>query len=153
MNRRESFRIMAAGAATLLLGRSALLAYAPKKHMVVYKSPTCGCCSAWVKHVRAAGYEVETHDVDDVMPFKRKYGVPADLASCHTAVVDGYAIEGHVPADVIDKLLREKPKHAKVLAVPGMPAGSPGMEMGGRKDAYNVILVDAKGTRAVYAKR
>jgi hypothetical protein len=144
---------MAVGTAALMLGNTALLACAPRKRMIVYKSPTCGCCNGWVKHVQAAGYEVETHDVEVVTPYKEKYGVPLDLASCHTAVVDGYAIEGHVPADVIDQLLREKPKQARALIVPGMPIGSPGMEMGGRKDAYHVILVDTRGKRTVYAKR
>lgn len=153
MNRRESFKLLAAGAAAFALGNTTLLACAPKQRMVVYKSPTCGCCNAWVKHVRAAGYEVQTHDVDDVTPYKQKYGVPLELASCHTAIVAGYAIEGHVPADLIDKLVREKPKHAKALIVPGMPVGSPGMEAGGRKDAYDVILVDTRGSRTVYAKR
>ena len=153
MNRRESFRVMGVGAAALLLGNTTLLACAPKQRMVVYKSPTCGCCNAWIKHVRAAGYQVETHDVDDVMPYKEKYGVPLDLASCHTGVVDGVAIEGHVPADLIDKLLAEKSKTAKALIVPGMPVGSPGMEAGGHKDAYQVILVDTRGKRTVYARR
>jgi hypothetical protein len=153
MNRRESFKLMAAGTAALLLGNTSLLALAPKKHMVLYKSPTCGCCNAWVKHVREAGYTIATHDVEDVTPYKQKYGVPLDLASCHTGVVEGYAIEGHVPADVIDKLLREKPRNAKALTVPGMPMGSPGMEVPGRKDAYNVILVDKAGKRTIYAKR
>jgi hypothetical protein len=145
MNRRDS--------AALMLGHTNLLAAAPKKRMVVYKSPSCGCCNGWVRHVQAAGYQVETHDVEVVTPYKEKYGVPLDLASCHTAVVAGYAIEGHVPADVIDQLLREKPKQARALIVPGMPVGSPGMEMGGRKDAYQVILVDTRGNRRVYAKR
>ena len=153
MNRRESFRVMAAGAAALLLGSRDLLAVAPKTRMTVYKSPTCGCCNAWVKHVEAAGYEVVAVDVDDVTPYKKKYGVPLDLSSCHTGVVEGYAIEGHVPADVITKLLREKPKHARALAVPGMPMGSPGMEVPGRKDAYNVMLIDKAGKATVYAKR
>ncbi|HEY0305041.1 MAG TPA: DUF411 domain-containing protein, partial [Longimicrobiales bacterium] len=103
--------------------------------------------------VRAAGYQVKAIDVDDVTPYKKKYGVPLDLSSCHTAIVDGYAIEGHVPADLIDRLLREKPKNARALAVPGMPAGSPGMEVGGRKDAYNVMLIDRNGRATVYAKR
>lgn len=153
MNRRESFRVMAAGAAALLLGSKDLLAFAPKKRMTVYKSPTCGCCNAWVKHVQAAGYEVVAIDVDDVTPYKKKHGVPLDLASCHTGVIEGYAIEGHVPADVITKLLREKPKNARALAVPGMPMGSPGMEVPGRKDAYNVMLIDKAGKATVYAKR
>jgi hypothetical protein len=144
---------MAVGAAALLLGGKDLLAVAPKKRMTVYKSPTCGCCNAWVKHVEAAGYEVVAVDVDDVTPYKKKHGVPLDLSSCHTGVIEGYAIEGHVPADVITKLLREKPKNARALAVPGMPMGSPGMEVPGRKDAYNVMLIDKAGKATVYAKR
>jgi hypothetical protein len=144
---------MAAGAAALLLDSKDLLAFAPKKRMTVYKSPTCGCCNAWVKHVQAAGYEVVAIDVDDVTPYKKKHGVPLDLSSCHTGVIEGYAIEGHVPADVITKLLREKPKNARALAVPGMPMGSPGMEVPGRKDAYNVMLIDKAGKATVYAKR
>ena len=137
----------------MFFGGRQLVANATSKKMVVYKSPTCGCCGAWVKHVRAAGYEVETIDVDDVTPYKKKYGVPLELSSCHTGVIDGYAIEGHVPADLIGRLLREKPKNAKALAVPGMPMGSPGMEVGGRKDAYDVLLIDNKGNSSVYAKR
>jgi hypothetical protein len=152
VKRRESVKIMATGVLALLSGNTHLFAGLPKK-MVVYKSPACGCCGAWVKHVRAAGYQVETVDVDDVTPYKTKHGVPLELASCHTGVIDGYAIEGHVPADLIDRLLREKPKHAKALAVPGMPLGSPGMEVPGRKDAYDVILIDKHGKRTVFAKR
>jgi hypothetical protein len=153
MNRRDSMKALAAGLVGVFVANRDLLAYVPKKSMTVYKSPTCGCCNKWVDHIRAAGYDVKTIDVDDVTPYKEKYGVPLDLASCHTGVIDGYAIEGHVPADVIDRLLKEKPKGAKALAVPGMPMGSPGMEVPGRKDAYNVILVDAKGKRSVYAKK
>ena len=97
--------------------------------MTVYKSPTCGCCGEWVKHVQASGFRVETHDVADMAPIKRKFGVPDGLASCHTALVGGYTIEGHVPAADIKRLLREKAK-AKGLAVPGMVVGSPGMEQG-----------------------
>ena len=153
MNRRQSIKVFAAATAVLLFDGKNLLAAGPKKRMTVYKSPTCGCCNAWVKHVRAAGYEVEAVDVDDVTPYKKKYGVPLDLSSCHTGVVEGYAIEGHVPADVINRLLRERPKNARGLAVPGMPLGSPGMEVPGRKDAYNVMLIDRGGKASVYAKR
>lgn len=153
MNRRESFRLLGAGMLALLLDPKQLPALAPQKRMTVYKSRTCGCCSAWIEHVSAAGYQVKAVDVDDVTPYKKQHGVPLDLASCHTGVVAGYAIEGHVPVDLIDKLLREKPKGARVLAVPGMPFGSPGMETGGRKDAYNVILVNDRGARSVYARR
>ena len=153
MNRRESVRLLGAGVLALLVDSRQLRAFTSSKNMTVYKSPTCGCCNAWIKHVTAAGYRVKAVDVEDVTPYKKRHGVPLDLASCHTGVVDGYAIEGHVPADLIDKLLREKPKTAKALVVPGMPLGSPGMEVPGRKDAYNVILVDASGKRTVYAKR
>ncbi|HEY0673024.1 MAG TPA: DUF411 domain-containing protein [Longimicrobiales bacterium] len=153
MNRRESVRLLTAGIVGMMVDAGRLLASTTSKNMTVYKSPTCGCCSAWVKHVRAGGYDVKTIDVDDVTPYKAKYGVPLDLASCHTAFIDGYAIEGHVPVDLIDKLLREKPKGAKALVVAGMPLGSPGMEVPGRKDAYNVILVNNKGARSVFARR
>lgn len=153
MNRRESFRVLGAGMLALVVDSKQLLALAPKKSMIVYKSPTCGCCGAWIEHVKAAGYRVKAVDVEDVTPYKKQHGVPLDLASCHTGIIEGYAIEGHVPADLIDRLLRDKPKGAKVLAVPGMPLGSPGMEVPGRKDAYNVILVSEKGVRSVYARR
>ena len=100
---------------------------AEPRAMTVYKSPWCGCCGAWVDHVRAAGFTVELHDVDDLAPIKRMAGIPETLASCHTASIDGYAIEGHVPAHVVRRLLDERPA-VRGLAVPGMPIGSPGME-------------------------
>jgi hypothetical protein len=159
MNRRQSIQAMATGVGAILFGGAELAACAPgatsatSKKMVVYKSPTCGCCGNWIKHVEAAGYQVEAIDVDDVTPYKKKHGVPLELSSCHTGVIDGYAVEGHVPADLIDKLLKEKPQNAKALAVPGMPLGSPGMEVGGRKDAYDVLLIDKNGKSRVYAKR
>jgi len=116
----------------------------------VYKSATCGCCKEWVKHLRANGLEVVAHDVANPADMRQKMGMPAEMGSCHTAVVDGYAIEGHVPAADIKRLLATKPK-AKGLAVPGMPLGSPGMEAD-RKEAFNVYLVvDSK--RATVFKR
>lgn len=118
--------------------------------VVVYKSPTCGCCKAWVKHLRDNGFEVEVHQRYNVEPVKDEMGVPKPLRSCHTAKVGGYVIEGHVPADLIVQLLEEKPAAAG-LAVPGMPMGSPGME-GPRKDPYDVILFGDQGSR-VYARR
>jgi len=153
MNRRESIRMLAAAAAALLAGPGALLAAPTKVRMTVYKSPTCGCCGNWVKHVRAAGYVVEEVDVESVEPYKKKHGVPLDLASCHTGVVAGYAFEGHVPADLIARFLEAPPKLARGLAVPGMPLGSPGMEVGGRKDAYDVVLFETSGARRVFARR
>jgi hypothetical protein len=121
--------------------------------MVVYKTPTCGCCRAWVDHVRAAGFAVEVRDMPDVQPVKHEHGVPGHLGSCHTAVVDGYVVEGHVPADVIRRMLRERPQVAGI-AVPGMPAGSPGMEVpGGRKDPYDIIAFARDGKVSVYETR
>lgn len=120
--------------------------------VTVYKSPTCGCCTKWVDHMKAAGFEMVVKDVEDVTPLKEEAGVPAALRSCHTAVVNGYTLEGHVPADLVQKLLKEKPKNTAGLAVPGMPMGSPGME-GPRKDAYEVIAYTARGETSVYAER
>lgn len=114
----------------------------------VYKSPSCGCCQGWVEHLRAAGFEVKAHDVENPSDYRAKYRIPEELGSCHTGVVNGYAIEGHVPAAEIKRLLAEKPK-AIGLAVPNMPVGSPGME-GNRKDPYDVLLVKADGKHAVY---
>jgi hypothetical protein len=120
--------------------------------MEVYRSPTCGCCGKWVDHVKTAGFDPTVHQVEDVSPVKAKGGVPENLQSCHTALIGGYVIEGHVPADVIHRLLTEKPKIAG-LAVAGMPVGSPGMEQGSRVDPYEVIAFTKDGKRSVYAKR
>ena len=113
--------------------------------VTVYKSPTCGCCGEWVKHLRADGFKAEVHDLDDVSPIRRRYGVPGALASCHTAIVGGYAIEGHVPASDIKKLLRERPK-VLGLSVPGMVVGSPGMEQG-KPEPYETLAFDERGYR------
>jgi hypothetical protein len=117
--------------------------------LTVYKTPTCGCCKNWVEHVKAAGFTVEVHDLDDLAEIKAEAGVPRSARSCHTAIVDGYAVEGHVPAETIRRLLRERPKVAGI-AVPGMPAGSPGMEVPGRTDKYDVIAFDGSGGTSVY---
>lgn len=118
--------------------------------VVVYKSPTCNCCSNWVEHLRQSGFKVEVHNQSAINPLKAKLGIPQNLASCHTATVDGYVIEGHVPAGDIRRLLAEKPQ-AKGLAVPGMPIGSPGMEQGDRVDPYDVLLFDGRGEPRVFA--
>ena len=132
-------------------GGSRLLGATPAAtKIVVYKSPTCGCCTAWVDHLKASGFEVTARDVADVAPIKARYGIPTRLASCHTGLVGAYAIEGHVPAADIQRLLSQKPK-AVGLAVPGMPMGSPGME-GPRKDRYDVLLVQAGGATKVFAR-
>lgn len=125
-------------------------AYADNPEITVYKTPTCGCCVKWVDHLKANGFNVTVQDLADLASIKQQFSVPSDLQSCHTASVGGYTIEGHVPADDIKKLLAEKPK-ARGLAVPGMPVGSPGMEMGDRKDPYKVILYGEKGQQTVYA--
>lgn len=115
----------------------------------VYKSPTCGCCSLWNRHLEANGFEVVSHDRVDMTVVKDSLGVPSDLTSCHTAVIDGYIVEGHVPATSIQRLLEERPD-ALGLTVPGMPLGSPGMEQGDMKQSYDVLLVDNNGEATVF---
>lgn len=115
----------------------------------VYKSPTCGCCGKWVQHLRANGFTVRTTDVPNVDPIKRSNGVPGKLASCHTALVAGYVVEGHVPAEDLKRLLAERPKVAG-LAVPGMPIGSPGME-GPNPERYRVMSFGGVDGTEVYA--
>lgn len=107
----------------------------------VYRSPTCSCCGKWVEHLKENNFQVKDSIVDDVQVIKDKYGVSKEMASCHTAVVNGYVIEGHVPANDIRKLLKLKP-HVVGIAVPAMPSGTPGMEMGGKKDTYDVMSFD-----------
>lgn len=117
----------------------------------VYKSPTCGCCNGWIQHLREAGYDVEAHDEADLAAVKSRFGVSRELASCHTGLIEGYIIEGHVPADVIDRLLQERPQIAG-LAVPGMPVGSPGME-GPNPQPYEILAFDQAGNVSVYDRR
>jgi hypothetical protein len=119
--------------------------------MTVYKDPSCGCCGNWIKHIKAAGHTVKTVNTEDMDRIKKTFGVPEAVQSCHTALVDGYVIEGHVPAADINRLLAERPK-ARGLAVPGMPTGAPGMEMPDMKpDHYDVYLFNAKGG-SVYSR-
>jgi hypothetical protein len=126
-------------------------AFADAPTVQVYKSPTCGCCVKWIAHLEANGFEVKATDVANVTPIKRENGIPKRLESCHTAFVGGYAIEGHVPAAEIHRLLREKPAVAG-LAVPGMPIGSPGME-GPNPEPYDVLSFDSAGRLAVFSHR
>ena len=125
----------------------------PARSVVVYKSPTCGCCSAWVEHLRTNGFQVDAQNVSDtqLQAIEREAGIGDDLVSCHTAKVGGYVVEGHVPAADIERMLKERPAIAGIAA-PGMPIGSPGMEQGGRKDAYNVIAFTKDGRKSVFAK-
>ncbi len=112
--------------------------------MTVYKTPTCGCCGKWIEHVRAAGIKVKVLEVPSTAQARANAGIKEKYGSCHTGLINGYAIEGHVPVADILRLLKEKPK-AKGLAVPGMPMGSPGME-GPYKDAYSVLLLTEDGS-------
>jgi hypothetical protein len=116
----------------------------------VYKQPGCGCCELWARHMRAAGFRVTVTEASDVDAMKRRNGIPANLRSCHTSVVSGYRVEGHVPIDVVRRMLTEKPA-VSGIAVPGMPIGSPGMESGGRGEPYDVVAFDAEGRQRVYA--
>lgn len=134
----------------LALGAGANLAASANDMVDVYKSPYCGCCGAWVEHMRQAGFAVRTHDVNDVPAARRQLGMPERLGSCHTAKVAGYVVEGHVPAADIRRLLKEKPQ-ALGLAVPSMPPGSPGMESA-KPMPYDTLLVQNNGATAVFAK-
>lgn len=118
--------------------------------VTVFKLRTCSCCAKWVEHLKANGFTVKVQEVKDTAPYERQYRVPTTMTSCHTAVVDGYTIEGHAPAAEIKRLLSERPK-AVGLAVPGMPVGSPGMETG-RSEAYSVFLFDEGGRASIYAR-
>lgn len=129
----------------------AAAAPAPAGEITVYRSPTCVCCKEWVAHARRAGFRVTEENVASVAPIKAQHGVPDRLASCHTSVVGGYVVEGHVPLDLVERLLDEQPSVAG-LAVPGMPAGSPGME-GAGKELYDVLTFTSNGETALYARR
>ena len=119
--------------------------------LTMTKSPTCGCCGAWAERMRAAGFVVVAKIAADVTPTARRLGVPDRLRSCHTAEIGGYAIEGHVPAADIKRLLAEKPRAAGI-AVPGMPMGSPGMEHAGHAEPYETVLFDRTGKTRVFAR-
>ena len=120
--------------------------------VVVHKNESCGCCNGWIDHMRQAGFNVEARNEDDMGPIKTRAGIPAGKGSCHTAIVGGYFIEGHVPAEDIKRLLAEQPD-AKGLVLPGMPAGSPGMEMpDGRSEPYTVELVARDGSTTPFAR-
>ena len=149
MKRRNVLHLLTAVAAAAFTGRSAW-AGEVLPQVRVFKSPTCGCCGAWVDHMEAAGFTVAVTEVDDTAVARSKHGLPERFGSCHTAVVAGYVVEGHVPAKDVKKLLAMKPV-AIGLAVPGMPVGSPGMEMGSRKDPYQVLLVAKDGRERVFS--
>ena len=126
-----------------------VLAAAARTRVTVWKTPNCGCCKDWVKHLETNGFEVVTHDVKETASKRQALGLAEKYGSCHTATVNGYVLEGHVPARDIQRLLRDKPS-AIGLAVPGMPVGSPGMEMGTGADAFDVVLVLKDGSSRVF---
>ena len=141
---------LAVGTVAALLGGGITMSAQREVTVDVYKSPTCGCCALWVKHLQDNGFKTRVTEIDDLSEVKKKQGVPAKASSCHTAVVDGYALEGHVPATEVRRLLKERPAVAG-LAVPGMPLGSPGMEFGSTKQPFDVLTFDKTGQLQVYA--
>lgn len=143
-----SWLIVANLVAVLMLGGCEQGSGAPM--VLVYKDPNCGCCDAWVDHMRAADFAVIVREVDSLDRIKEELGVPADLWSCHTATVGDYLIEGHVPAADVRRLLAEQPQ-GRGIAVPGMPLGSPGMEQGGHRQPYTVTLFGDDGARSTFA--
>jgi hypothetical protein len=151
---RRTFVIQATGLGAALAGGSRLWGVATDNPttLTVYKSPTCGCCTKWVDHVKAAGFATVVHDDDDMTTVKDNLGVPGKLRSCHTAQVGKYVLEGHVPAEDIQRLLKERPKLAG-LAVPGMPASSPGMAVPGEPhEPFEVLAYQPDGTTQLFAK-
>jgi hypothetical protein len=146
---RRGFLAAACGTA-LLAGLPAVAA--GRGRLQVWKSPTCGCCGDWIAHMRDAGFEVEVHETGNAAA-RARLGLPAQYGSCHTALVEGYVVEGHVPAADVARLLRERPT-ALGLAVPGMPIGAPGMDgpaYGSRKDPFDTLLVERGGGHRVFA--
>ena len=122
--------------------------------LVVYKDPQCGCCAKWVDHMRTAGFDVITRETGDMAEVKNRFGIRPQHRSCHTAVpaTGGFVFEGHMPSSVIRQFLAAPPGNARGLIVPGMPAGSPGMEVGGRRDAYDVLLLKINGDVEVFSR-
>ena len=148
---RRSLLIVGVGVSALTVAGCAQTAR-PSSELAVYKSPTCGCCGAWVEHMTAAGFQARITEVTDTASVRSAQGVPAPLASCHTAVIGGYFLEGHVPAEDVRRLLAERPD-ALGLAVPAMPLGSPGMETpDGQREPYQTMLVLRGGGTRTFAR-
>ena len=151
VSRRAWIGAAASGVFVLLGGKRMWNAAPAIKHTInVYASPSCDCCHKWMEPLEKNGFEVSRHMMDDVTPKKKELGVPEALWSCHTGIANGYVVEGHVPADLVVKMLTEKPAIAG-LAAPGMPASAPGMDIGHEK--YSIISFTKKGATAVYAVR
>lgn len=157
LSRRRWIGIAVAGGATTLIGERWWRSANPgvlgvgETPITVYASPSCTCCHKWVQHLTDNGFHVTVDPLNDVLPVKRKFGVPDALWSCHTAMVEGYVVEGHVPADVLKRLLRERPVIVG-LAAPGMPQDSPGMDSGS-KEPYDIVAFTRAGGTSVYARR
>ena len=155
MHRRRLFSLALGAGALAALPQSALaLSAEPERaEITVYRSPTCGCCIAWVEHLQREGFDVEVIDIEQTQLYalKARLGLTAALASCHTAILGDYFIEGHVPAGDIARLLDERPAAAG-LTVPGMPIGSPGMEMGDEKEAFDTLLVLEDGSTEIFER-
>lgn len=146
---RRNLLSTAAGALALMALRAG--ATTPLPQVEVFKNPSCGCCGAWAEHMRAAGFRVKVTPVADTAAVRQRLGMPDIYGSCHTATVGNYVVEGHVPASEVLRLLAQRPA-AVGLAVPGMPAGAPGMEAGARRDPYQVLLVPRTGQAVVFAR-
>ena len=124
--------------------------YSGITEMTVYRSPSCGCCGVWVDHAKKHGFEIEDIKTEEMEALKQKHNVPAELASCHTTIIDGYVMEGHIPADDIKRFLAQKPDDLIGLAVPGMPIGTPGMEARDIKQPFQVLAFNDKGEVEVF---
>jgi len=124
--------------------------YAGTRDITVYRSPTCGCCGVWLEHAQKHGFKIEDVKTEEMETLKQKYNVPPELASCHTTIIDGYVMEGHIPVDDIKRFLTEKPENFAGLAVPGMPLGSPGMEAGDMKQPFQVLAFNKEGKVEVF---
>ena len=152
INRRLFLSVMVGGFAASLTRASAANAAMPQPtEITVFRSPTCGCCRDWVDHMQASGFQVQDNVTDAMASVKQRYGVPEAAESCHTAIIDGYVVEGHVPASDVQRLLAERP-NVRGIAAPGMPVGSPGMEMGDRRDPYTVVSFTRSGAIATFAE-
>ena len=151
-SRREFLKMVGAAVGLAIIGRSALgQPRSPLPPVTVYRSPSCGCCGKWAKRMTAHGFKVTEKNMDDVVPKKRELGVPASLDSCHTAVVGAYVFEGHVPPDLVERVVKERPSLLRGLAAPGMPQSAPGMDIG--NEPYEIIAFRRDGKTSVYARR
>jgi hypothetical protein len=149
MKRRNAIGGVIALSVVALLPSIAAASALPK--LAVFKDPNCGCCTGWADHMKAAGFDVHISEATDLVTVRKRLGMPEQYAGCHSGSVDGYALEGHVPAADVKRLLASRPKVIG-LSVLGMPVGSPGMEMGGRTQPYQVLLIGRDGQSSVFAR-